>query len=90
MNTKPTVPSSTAIEFEGEELEARVGEAVLMALLRHNQWELRRSADGSSRGPFCNMGTCFDCLVVVDGGAPARACLTQVKSGMGVITRASV
>jgi predicted molibdopterin-dependent oxidoreductase YjgC len=30
------------------------------------------------------MGTCFDCLVVVDGVPNTRACTTWVRAGMEV------
>jgi predicted molibdopterin-dependent oxidoreductase YjgC len=30
------------------------------------------------------MGTCFDCLVVVDGVPNTRACMTWVSDGMRV------
>jgi len=48
------------------------------AVLRH------LPAGGASRGVFCGMGVCFDCLVCVDGRSDVRACITPVREGMRV------
>jgi D-hydroxyproline dehydrogenase subunit gamma len=39
------------------------------------------------RGIFCGMGTCFDCLVTINGKTGVRACMTRVKGGMRVETQ---
>ncbi len=36
------------------------------------------------RGLFCGMGVCFDCVMVVDGRAGVRVCVTPVRDGMTV------
>ena len=54
-----------------------------------------RDTRGAPRGPYCNMGTCFDCLVEVRIAADAnhsahaswrvvRACLATVASDLEV------
>jgi predicted molibdopterin-dependent oxidoreductase YjgC len=40
---------------------------------------------GSHRGPYCMMGTCFECLVEIDGVPNQQACQTQVREGMNII-----
>ena len=40
---------------------------------------------GQARGPFCGMGICFECEVLMDG-RPVRACLTPVTDGMRIQT----
>lgn len=47
-------------------------------------WTRRSRFTGASRAPFCLMGACFDCLVIVDGKRDIRACLTPVAEGMVV------
>jgi hypothetical protein len=64
--------------------EARVvahpGETIAAALMAAGQRELRRTRiDGRPRGLFCAIGSCFDCLVSIDGGGPTRACLTLAQ-----------
>ena len=44
----------------------------------------------AKRAPFCMMGVCYDCLMVIDGKANQRACATFVKSGMQVETQQGV
>ena len=45
---------------------------------------------GSQRAPFCMMGVCYDCLMIIDGKANQRACATYVKNGMQVETQQGV
>jgi predicted molibdopterin-dependent oxidoreductase YjgC len=39
------------------------------------------------RGPYCMMGTCFECLVEIDGVPNQQACQTQVREGMNIIVQ---
>jgi predicted molibdopterin-dependent oxidoreductase YjgC len=43
--------------------------------------------EGRARGPYCMMGVCFDCLVVVDGVGSRQGCMTRVRDGMVVETQ---
>lgn len=45
---------------------------------------------GTQRAPFCMMGVCYDCLMVIDGKANQRACATYVSNGMQVETQQGV
>ena len=38
--------------------------------------------NGAHRAPYCMMGTCFDCLVEIDGVPNQQACQTKVREGM--------
>lgn len=75
---------SLAFTFEGRAVSALAGDTIAMALWAAGEPALRASsAAGSPRGVFCNMGVCYECLVVVDG-VVARACMTAVRDGMQV------
>jgi aerobic-type carbon monoxide dehydrogenase small subunit (CoxS/CutS family) len=76
---------SVEIEVDGSALQARAGESLAAALLAGGWRAFRRTASGDLRGPLCNMGVCFDCVVNVDG-AERRACMTSVRSGLRVRT----
>ena len=39
---------------------------------------------GAPRGPYCLMGACFDCLVVIDGVQNRQACMVDVVDGMHI------
>lgn len=70
--------------FAGREIVARQGDTVAMALWAAGETALRRSSrDGAPRGVLCNMGICYECLVVIDG-ATVRGCMMLVHDGMQV------
>lgn len=48
----------------------------------------RNTVSGGARGPFCGMGICFECEVIVDGIPGVRACLVSVTNGMRITTSA--
>lgn len=70
--------------FEGETITAFEGETLASALLAAGVTAFSLTRTGEPRLPFCNMGTCFDCAVRVDGRFLVRACLTDVREGMQV------
>lgn len=72
--------------FDGQPVQARRGDTIAMALWAAGQTTVRRSSrDGAPRGILCNMGICYECLVVVDGAA-VRSCTTLVQDGLDVRT----
>jgi D-hydroxyproline dehydrogenase subunit gamma len=73
-----------ALTLDGEPITAHLGETVATVLMAERQVAVRTTIGGAPRGVFCGMGTCFDCLVVVDGVPNTRACMTWVRAGMEV------
>lgn len=69
---------------DGRPTVAYEGETVAAVLVADEGLRTRRTAGGASRGIFCGIGVCFECLVVVDGVANTRACMTLVADGMVV------
>lgn len=85
------VPISTPLtfQFEGRTLSAEKGESVALALLASGIDSCRDSVvHGRPRGPYCLMGVCFECLVVIDGVPNRQGCQVEVCEGM-VIARQS-
>jgi len=74
-------PGVTVV-LEGREVQAHQGETAATVLLAEGHVATRETVSGQSRGVFCGMGVCFDCLVVVDGVPNTRACTTLVTDGM--------
>jgi len=79
--------------FEDMRIDAYQGETIAAALLASGRREFRRDSLQRPRGPYCNMGTCFECVVEVrsessDGGPftwrVVRACLVAVADGLTV------
>lgn len=70
--------------FAGQRMVARAGDSLAMALWANGQATLRASSrDGTPRGVLCNMGICYECLIVVDGDT-VRGCMQVVRDGMDV------
>lgn len=78
-------PPAVTITVDGLDVRAHPGESVAAVLLAAGQRTFRRSRSGVPRGPFCNMGVCFECVVEIDG-TRARACMSSVREGMVVST----
>jgi len=76
------------IVVDGTPVPARAGDSVAAALLGAGLRAFRETAvSGAPRGPFCMMGTCFDCVVTVDGRRNVQACLARVADGMRIDTQ---
>ena len=78
---------TVSIVVDGAPLIAHEGDSVAAALLAAGLRAFRMTAvSGAPRGPFCMMGTCFDCVVTIDGERNVPACLVRVADGMRVDT----
>lgn len=69
-------------QFGGMRIDGFYGETIATALLAADIHAFNTLPSGSPRQPLCNMGTCFDCCVMVDGAYLVRACLTDAVAGM--------
>jgi D-hydroxyproline dehydrogenase subunit gamma len=73
-----------AVTIDGAPAAAYLGETVAAVLFAEGSGRTRTTVGGAPRGVFCGMGTCFDCLVVVDGVPNTRACTTWAREGMEI------
>jgi predicted molibdopterin-dependent oxidoreductase YjgC len=72
--------------FDGRRFTARAGESVAAALFASGVKALRVSPRlREARGMFCLMGSCQECLVMVDGRR-VLACQTPVSEGLRIET----
>ena len=77
-----------SMTVDGLTVSARAGDTVAAAMLAAGLGAFRTTGvSGASRGPYCLMGVCFDCLVAIDGVGSRQACLVQVREGMRVETQ---
>ncbi len=82
---------TVSIMLKGLPLQVLIGTSVAAAALSHNQRFTRTTPiSDSKRAPFCMMGVCYECLMVIDGKANQRACSTYVQDGMIIDTQYSV
>jgi len=73
--------------WNGTPIEAGDGVNLAAALLANGVTEFRNTAkSGEPRGPFCMMGSCFECLVTIDGAPNRQACMTLARQNMSVET----
>jgi predicted molibdopterin-dependent oxidoreductase YjgC len=79
--------AEVAVTIDGEAFVARAGDSVAAALLAAGRIAFRTTPVlAAARGPYCLMGTCFDCLVTIDGRASQQACAIAVAPGMRIET----
>jgi predicted molibdopterin-dependent oxidoreductase YjgC len=76
--------SEVTIHFDGAPVSCAEGETIATALIAGRVQRFATAVDGTARFPLCNMGTCFECLVEVDGAAATRSCLANVEDGQDV------
>ena len=73
------------ITVDGTQVRAAAGDTVAAALLAAGFDHCRTTpVSGAPRGPYCMMGVCFDCLVMIDGVGNRQGCLVRVRDGMKV------
>ena len=71
--------------FEGVPVEACRGESLAAALAAAGLRATRTSAIlGETRGYYCGMGVCGECVVVIEGRGQVRGCRVAVEEGMVV------
>lgn len=74
--------------FDGKEMEGYEDEPIASALMAAGVLTHRHTRKkGTSRGVFCAIGRCTDCVMVVDGEINVRTCITPLKEGMKVQTQ---
>lgn len=73
--------------FDGRTIPFRAGQSIAAALTDAGQRALRETAKGGTRGIFCGMGVCQDCLVSIDDVPNKRACMTPARAGLAVRTQ---
>ncbi|MEY3665912.1 MAG: hypothetical protein RLZZ153_2094, partial [Pseudomonadota bacterium] len=72
------------IQVDGHSCDAIEGETIAAAMQANGIVRFRKSRDGGYRGLWCGMGSCFECVVTVDGRVGVRACLEKVADGQNV------
>lgn len=73
------------IFVNGRPIAAAAGQSVAAALLAAGVLRTRDSPSAQApRGPFCLMGVCQDCAVVIDG-VRRTACQTPVRPGQEIV-----
>ena len=76
---------SVEFSFEGQLVAARADDTIASALTNAGIKALRHThRERESRGVFCGIGHCTDCVMIVDGQPNIRTCVTPVSDGITV------
>ena len=75
------------IQFDGEILSAVHGQTIAEVLLANQKLIFRKTPKSIPRGPFCGMGVCYECRMIVDGVPNVRTCTTEATPGCRVETQ---
>ncbi len=71
------------LTINGRQIQTAQGTTVAAAALSHGFTYTRLTpVSASKRAPFCMMGVCYECLMIINGQANQRACGTYVEEGM--------
>ena len=74
------------IVVDGRRVMVPEGASLAAALLSLGITRFRTSVSGEPRTPLCGMGSCFECLVRVNGASHQRSCLVPCAAGLIVET----
>ena len=82
-----------SLTINGTTVTAYAGETLATVLLAEGITTFNLTRTGKPRGPYCNMGTCFECQVKVAYSGSAiwrwqRACMCPAEAGMEIISGA--
>lgn len=81
----PAPVETIMVQFDGAPLRVTKGLSVAAALLEADITHFRNTPEtGSPRAPFCMMGVCFDCLMVIDGAPNSQTCMIEIIEGMRI------
>jgi predicted molibdopterin-dependent oxidoreductase YjgC len=89
MTSEAASQPAVELEIDGATTRASEGQTIAALLISLGIRAWRRTPEGEPRRAFCGIGMCDDCVVTVDGVAGVKACLTPVRYGMQILTRAS-
>jgi len=76
--------ATVLFRFDGVELTGCEGDSLVAALLANGSAVLGKNlVSGAARGPYCLMGSCYECLVEIDQ-TTVQACQVQITDGLEV------
>ena len=73
------------VYVDGKSVRVGANESAAAAALHAGIGYTRLSPiTGEKRAPYCMMGVCFECLMVIDGVPSRQACMVRVHPGMRI------
>lgn len=80
------INATVTITVDDIDISVPAGVSVAAAVLGHvhPKETYIHPVDGSPRAPYCLMGVCFECMMVINGQPNVQSCLVPVEEGMVV------
>ncbi len=85
----PASGETVTIHLDGEPVRAPLGDTLAAVLLARGTAGTSATVatsvsavTGAPRAPYCMIGSCFECLVEIDGLGQRQACLVAVREGL--------
>ena len=79
------------VYVEGKPVDVHANESAAGAALQAGLGHTRTSpVTGEQRAPYCMMGVCFECLMVIDGVPSRQGCMVTVRPGMRIERQAGL
>jgi predicted molibdopterin-dependent oxidoreductase YjgC len=73
------------VYVDGQPVSVHPHDSAAAAALKAGIGYTRRSpVSHEPRAPYCMMGVCFECLMVIDGVPSRQACMVRVRPGMRI------
>ena len=70
------------VYIDDQPFMATAGEPVANILLNEGFNSVHMAPNGKTRGPYCMMGVCFDCMITLQDGRVEQACQTYAEDGI--------
>ena len=77
---------SVTLRVDGVPVQALQGDTLMVALLTEGTALRESEFDSGRRAGFCLMGACQDCWVWTRNGERLRACSSEVREGLDIVT----
>ena len=82
---------SIVVYVDGEPVHVSPYDTAASAALKAGLGYTRTApVTAEKRAPYCMMGVCFECLMVIDGMASRQACMVRVTPGMRIERQSAV
>lgn len=76
---------NVTVYVDGKPVSVAANESAAAAALQAGLGYTRSSPiTNEKRAPYCMMGVCFECLMVIDGMPSRQACMVTVRPGMRI------
>jgi hypothetical protein len=81
----PDSATDVVVDVEGRQVTVPLNASAATAALIAGLPSTRASpVNGEGRAPYCMMGVCFECLLVIDDEPSQQGCMVTVRPGMRI------